>query len=809
MGSTVGAAAIGVFKDAPEALLARRLGLMEDRLVDRSIDLAKSNGYTPFTTTVRAAWTEAVRSLTEALESYLLTPKPDTFGPLATIEYRRDPRFAGMRLIARKHRAVGISLELYLGLFKHFRRVYTEALLQVVTDPETHALLLDRVVDFFDETELSVTADWTEAGEDQRLRELQLQTRSLTLVKDRYVAIFESLRNPAFLLNHAHHLVHANQAALTLFVGAGEAGDSLYLHVRHELRQRLEQMLGDLFSPDTEPEQTIWKETENGLRCFDLRLRPLHDAVQNSTLGYLLQLYDVTDYQEATEQAEKAARQMSRFLAMMSHEIRTPLHGVLGAAELLRISDDLAQPVYLDVIQSAGQSLLQTLNNVLDYSKMENGPPEPRPSCINLAQALNSFCAMIAARPGPHRESLSLRLASDVPHFVSVDWAMIFQVLTNLVSNALRHDSGAGVALDVDLVARDDLAIRMLRFTVTDHGPGLPAEDSAALHLPFEEAKARRTINGGTGLGLAISRYLVCAMGGRIDFCNTPSGARIWFEIPFQPASAQAPEALEYGAISGIRPGGRCLLVDDDPIGALVSSHQIKLAGFTVDNAATIKAARSLVAETDYDAVIIDYLLPDGTGPELLKSLRSAPDADRRVYIALTANLEAFSAAPDLRKGFHHILGKPTNAAQLAKALQECTAQKRMRSGTKNAMPDPGVVSAGTDSLQVDIAALSPSTLKAMAEALRQAWSEFRKQLRRSMQTAPCDELKSQAHRLAGSTAQLGITELAGPLRALEQRCDAGPAADISDLVILLDRPIEQTAFWRSLARIEVDQWED
>ncbi len=791
--------------EPPGALVVRHLRSIEDALVDRSIEFAKSNGYAPYTTTIRAAWTEAIRSLTEALETYLLDPRAEPRGPLATIEYRCDPRFAGMRMIARKHRAVGITLELYLGLFKHFRRVYTDVLVQSAADPEMRAQLLDRVIDFFDETELSITADWNEAGGDHRLRELQVRTRSLTLAKDRYVAIFETLRNPAFLLDHARRLVHANQVALDLFLGAGEAGDGLYLSGRNDLRARLEHMLGDLFAPGAELDPVIWIETMSGRRCFDLRLRSLHDSVENNPLGHLLQLYDVTAYREATDQAQRAERQMSRFLAMMSHEIRTPLHSVLGAAELLRMADDRAQPVYLDVIKSAGQSLLQTLNNVLDYSKMEHGPPVPRPAAIALAPALRGFCDMLAAGPEAHRARLSLRVAPDVPSCARIDWAMIQQVLTNLVSNALRHDSGAGVVLLVDVVERNDRATTQLRFSVTDHGPGLPAEEAAVLFRPFEEAQARPTVEGGAGLGLAISRYLVRAMGGHIDFCNSDRGTRIWFEIPCEPAS-EVPAATERAAMAFMPPGGRCLLVDDDPIGALVSARQIELAGFTVDHAATIGAARYIFGQGDYDAVVIDYLLPDGTGPELLECLRLSAQVGGAVFIALTANVEALNADPELRQGFHRVLAKPTDTARLAEALQVCAERVHTRTGADTGLPRPVALAAHVGASLDSIAGLSPATLAAMAEALRRQWSDFRKLLGAVRETRRFDDLQAVAHRLAGSAAQLGLSEFEGSLRELERRCDAGSTADLSDLsdlVARLDRPIEDAASWRRLARVE------
>lgn len=407
----------------PEATaVAAYLGLTADTLVDRSIDFAKRNGYAPYTTTIRAAWLEAVLSLSEALVRYLsLTRK--RLGPEAGCDYETDPRFARMRQIARKHRARGVTLQLYLGLFKHFRRVYLEVLEGL--DPKPGAAMLSDVLDFFDETELSIASDWTGTTKEEKLRELQARTRQLALEKDRYFAIFESLRNPAFLLDRERALVHANHAAAETFVGNVAAGDSVYLRSREDVRTRLREVLRDLPFLTDDPERTVWLETIQGRRCFEMRLRVLHDTVENIPLGYLLQFYDVTAHRQATETAQQAELQMSRFLATMSHEIRTPLHSVLGAAELLRQAEGDSQDSYLDVIQAAGQSLLQTLNNVLDYSKLGGGPPEPRPVETDIAAALDTFCATVAIGHEARRTSLSLDLDGALPDRLMIDWAIV------------------------------------------------------------------------------------------------------------------------------------------------------------------------------------------------------------------------------------------------------------------------------------------------------------------------------------------------------------------------------------------------
>ncbi len=765
-----------------------QLGAMEGALVDRAIEIAKTNGYAPYTTTIRAAWTEAIRSLTEALGRFLSEAQPGPGGPHADVDYRSDPRFARMRGIARMHRTVGITLELYVGLFKHFRRIYLDALaeLDLPAGMREHALPL--ALDFFDCAELSITADWTAGDDDQRLRDLQARARSQSLIKDRYVAIFESLRHPAFVFDKDHRLIHANKAAIDLFIGEGEAGDSLYRHGHAALTARLERNLRDVIDLDLETASAVWIETVTGRHCYDMRRLPLHDAVGNTSLGHLLQLYDVTAHRHATEHAQRAERQMSRFLATMSHEIRTPLHSVLGAAELFSTSDGAVRERYLDVVQSAGQSLLLTLNNVLDYSKMEHGRPTPRPSDTDMRPALEAVCAMATVGLGTQRPDVTLDLAPDLPERVRIDWAMTRQVITNLLSNAIRYDDGTGVRLAVTRGTGDPATCR-LRFAVCDHGPGLPAEAAQALSRPFDKIHARHTTTGGAGLGLAISRYLVGAMAGQIGYRNTETGAQLWFEVPVEFVADTGRSAVSERRDGPI--AGRCLLVDDDPVGALVTEHQLAQIGLAVDRAATLQEARSALARNAYDAVVIDYFLPDGTGPDLLATLGATRRRRSPRAVALTANAEVLKTSEELCAGFDSVLVKPADRAALARALQGCD-----RGTAAVDAPDAARLPDG-------LVGLSDATVATMLELFRQQWSMFRVQLGAVRQGLPADGLAEVAHRLAGTTAQLGLSECEAALRELDRRCRSGPD-DTAELLELLDRPLEALPSWRRLCPVPV-----
>lgn len=758
-----------------------------ETLVDQSIEIAKRNGYAPFTTTIRAAWVEAILSVTESLGNYLLSEPIAAPGPQATLDYKSDPRFARMRLIARQHRSLGITLPMYVGLFKHFRNLYIVDLAEFPGGVSPG--LASRVRDFFDETELSISADWYNSDDNLRLRELQERARTITLDKDRYFAIFESLRNPAFLLDKAHNLINANQAAAELFLGDALAGEIIYLRSMRQRKNSLQAVIGQILEAVVEPDCSVWLETLSGGRCFDVRMRALHDAVENTAIGHVVLLNDITEHRRAAERAQRSERGMSRFLATMSHEIRTPLHSVLGATELLRTADVETAQTYLDLIENAGQTLLQTLNNVLDYSKLANDPPEPRPTAVDLGRAIEAFERVAAVGPNRANVNLTFNIAPLLPAHVRIDWAMVQQVLSNLISNAIRADDGRGVSVSILRCGNQAPA---LRFEVQDHGPGIPPEDGEALFRPFEKTNARDTGSGGAGLGLAIAHHLVEAMQGRIGYRNRDGGALVWFEIPFQICDAISEDPVV--AVEHVATGGgvklHCLLVDDDPVSSTVTKRQLERLGFQVDHAGTVAEAGDAVSKARFDVFVVDYTLPDGDGPTLVRNLRARLPAGPR-YIALTANVEALESSSDLSHLFDEILAKPVGQGKLSSALR--------------AKIRPALVSqhkATRNTISTNLEGLSTETIQAMVRAFQSAWDEFRIALRQSKTGPGTSDLSHQAHRLAGSTAILGISELEAPLRELEKRWPVRRGdEEIAPLLTALDCDLSQIDSWAGIQK--------
>ncbi len=733
----------------------------QDALVEQAIAVAKTYGYAQYTTTIRAAWVEAIETLTSALGRYLDSPLAVGRGLHAEADYVRDPRFEPLRANAKRHRSMGVTLQLYVGLFKHFRNLYLDSVGRLPGGAAVRTGAADQVAAFFDAAELSIVSDWAEDSEEERLQELQARARSIALDKDRYFSIFESLRDPALLLDRQRLLVNANQAAAALFVDEAGAGEIVYLRSTRVGMAPLEALLERANEALKSDDPSLWLDTPKGRRCFDLGERTIHDAVGNMTLGHVVILHDVTTHRLAIEEAERARRAMSRFLATMSHEIRSPLHGVLGATELLREAEGEESLAYVDAIESAGRTLLGTLNNVLDYSKFEARPPQARPQPCELRLVLEDYARVAQIWANRRQVPLELSVTGQVPRFAAIDWPLVQQVLTNLVTNAIRHDRGAGVSISLGRRGRGEEGGR-LRFEVADQGPGVTAEHLDLLFQPFAIRSRIANSSSGSGLGLAISQRLTTAMGGAIGYRErSQGGALFWFEVPYLPISPKQASDRAVGEKELPVPRGsghRCLLVDDDKVGIAITAEQLRRHGLQVTTALSAEAAREAASGAAFDLFVIDYYLAEANGAGLARRLRGHKGSAR--FVALTANAERLLELEGADNPFDAVLSKPASSADLLAAI----------AGTA----PPSVSKHAFGSGIGDVAALSgvPETVKqAMAREFSRGWAEGTERLQTCLESGDRQGLAAVSHRLAGSCAVMGLADAATLLRQLESAC--------------------------------------
>jgi signal transduction histidine kinase len=381
------------------------------------------------------------------------------------------------------------------------------------------------------------------------------------------------------------------------------------------------------------------------------------------------------ELRQATRDAEQASVAKSAFVSMMSHELRAPLHTVLGFARLLQRDVRSEHQEWVDAIERSGRGLQRMFDQVLSFSVGLSGLQELDFGPVDLELAASQLvddCNLLAQR---QRNRLSLRCQEGLPALVMVDEQRLLQVLRNLVENACKYSRDAEIMIEIGWrpAGPDDADTARLCVAVSDTGPGIPADQQAAIFEPFGRL-ARDRHRQGVGLGLAIARQLVQAMGGELRLDSTVGrGCRFHFEIALAQATqgaAELPDAQRQRT-GHLGPRRRLLLVDDTAENLRFLAALCKGWGFAVvavnNGADALKALDAPGAR--FDAALFDQYMPAMTGWELLQELRRRPStADLPVFLMSAAESER-PPRLDPAIGFDAVLRKPFTPSELADAL--------------------------------------------------------------------------------------------------------------------------------------------
>ncbi|MCR4999875.1 MAG: response regulator [Lachnospiraceae bacterium] len=427
-------------------------------------------------------------------------------------------------------------------------------------------------------------------------------------------------------------------------------------------------------------------ENAEGKERLD-RIMPLEDR-----LVELLKAM-TSDYRDMAITAEKSNRAKTAFLSNMSHEIRTPINAVLGMDEMiLRESHEDHVVEYAQNIKLAGNTLLGLINDILDFSKIEAGKLEIISVEYDLASTLNDLAILLDNRAREKGLELIFDVSPDIPHLLYGDEVRIKQIVTNLLTNAVKYTETGSITLRV--YGRNRKADRLdLFISVQDTGIGIKPEDIEKLYNPFEriEEERNRTIEG-TGLGMNITQELLRMMGSELKVSSVyGEGSTFYFSVPQRIVDSKPIGDLGEH-LQTIRqqkayrehfeaPTASILVVDDTPMNLTVICNLLKQTRIQIDTAESGEEALELVRMKAYDLILLDHRMPVMDGIQTLAAMKALEENQSKdaPVICLTANVVSGARETYQEAGFDDYLSKPVKPESLEEALLHYLPSEKCR----------------------------------------------------------------------------------------------------------------------------------
>ncbi len=508
---------------------------------------------------------------------------------------------------------------------------------------------------------------------------------------------------------------------------------------------------------------------------------------------------------EKTERAIASSEAKSAFLSNMSHEIRTPINALLGMNEMiLRESGEENVLEYAENVRTAGNTLLGLVNNILDFSKIEAGKMEIVPVEYDLSSLINDLVNMVRKRADDKGLTVRLELDKNTPKYLYGDEVRIKQIITNILTNAVKYTERGSVTFRMEYTkAGDEADAIYLHFSVADTGIGIKQDDMEKLFSEFEriEEERNRTIEG-TGLGMSITRQLLQMMGSSLHVESTyGEGSVFSFKLRQRVIRWDALgdyEAAYHAAISTHKaykekftaPTAHVLVVDDTAMNLDVFTSLLKRTKVQIKTALSGAECLELTRKQAFDLIFLDHMMPEKDGIQTYHEMRADRDNLNvpTPTICLTANAISGARERYLAEGFNDYMTKPIDADKLEEMLirylpqdkvvitkeEEESDGQQMEETVREVPellysvngidPDAGVKNCGSAEDYMSVLAVFYSSIEAESQAIEKYYEE-----------KDLHNYTIKVHALKSSARIVGALDLSEKAKCLE---DAGNAED-------------------------------
>lgn len=399
-------------------------------------------------------------------------------------------------------------------------------------------------------------------------------------------------------------------------------------------------------------------------------------------------IYKMVNYEneilEAREKAVKLAQVKSRFLSNMSHEIRSPLTAIMGFTEIIdKIEIDAEKKNFLHAIKTSSEHLLSTVNDVLDFSKLDAGKLKLEKQPFYIKSAIEEVSFALSSTSAA-KKGIRVNTVINLPESLLVkgDLFRLKQILYNLLSNAIKFTEKGGVTIDAVISSKtNDKAV--IRIAVADTGIGIPNDQIKTVFEEFTQVsnntatKDNRRAIKGTGLGLSICKMLVELQGGTIGVeSKLNQGSVFTFSIPYELATEKVDTEKEQTTMSNISPvlqGKKVLVIEDNDVNIMLLTMLLKKVGIVYDIAKDGELGLQMFKQNSYDIILTDINVPKLTGDEIAVFVRQYPDEIKRnmPIVGLTATIVQDDLDDYLAAGINQVLVKPFKQDDLYATLEK------------------------------------------------------------------------------------------------------------------------------------------